>query len=262
MNKPVKRAHFVPKVYLKGFTYDETQSAYTIQGAELKIIYLLDGLDEISEDRADLILLQMLELSKKKNTHKIIVTCRSGNFNKIQLKNYFKNCIEFKVGQLVIKDIDSYFKAKGNADKQLAYDSLKLSNPKLISSIADVLGLLLLWDSIEQLNSDSTVLDLYELKVKRVLHDPNHYKDLPGLNLPNPKDEAILLLNEAISYEFHEKFQFLLPIHDFLIFFFFSPLQEVVDIEIRSLREHPQRSLGRRQGQDLVYREIFLYIYL
>ncbi len=74
------------------------QSAYTIQGAELKIIYLLDGLDEISEDRADLILLQMLELSKKKNTHKIIVTCRSGNFNKIQLKNYFKNCIEFKVG--------------------------------------------------------------------------------------------------------------------------------------------------------------------
>lgn len=190
------------------------QSAYTIQGAELKIIYLLDGLDEISEDRADLVLLQMLELSKKKNTHKIIVTCRSGNFNKIQLKNYFKNCIEFKVGQLVIKDIDSYFKAKGNADKQLAYDSLKLSNPKLISSITDVLGLLLLWDSIEQLNSDSTVLDLYELKVKRVLHDPNHYKDLPGLNLPNPKDEAILLLNEAISYKFHEKFQFLLPIHD------------------------------------------------
>lgn len=63
------------------------QSAYTIQGAELKIIYLLDGLDEISEDRADLILLQMLELSKKENTHKIIVTCRSGNFNKIKFSS-------------------------------------------------------------------------------------------------------------------------------------------------------------------------------
>jgi len=28
MNNPVKRAHFVPKVYLKGFTYDETQRVY------------------------------------------------------------------------------------------------------------------------------------------------------------------------------------------------------------------------------------------
>lgn len=195
------------------------QSFHAIQGTELKIIYLLDGLDEISEDRADLILLQMLELSKKKNTHKIIVTCRSGNFNKIQLKNYFKDCIEFKVGQLGVKDADSYFKAKGEVNKQSAYDLLKLSNPKLVSSITDVLGLILLWDSIEQLNGDSTVLDLYELKVKRVLHDPNHYKGLPGLNLPNPKDEAILLLNEAISYKFQEKFQFLLPLHD---------LQEVV----------------------------------
>lgn len=190
------------------------QSVYSIQGTDLKIIYLLDGLDEISEGRADLVLLQMLELSKKKSTHKIIVTCRSGNFNKIQLKNYFKNCIEFKVGQLSVKDIDNYFKARGDAGKQSAYDLLKLSNPKLVLSITDVLGLILLWDSIEQLNEDSTVLDLYELKVRRVLYDPTHYKDLPGLNLPNPKDEAILLLNETISYKFHEKFQFLLPLHD------------------------------------------------
>jgi hypothetical protein len=190
------------------------QSVYAIQGTELKIIYLLDGLDEISEDRADLILLQMLELSKKKNTHKIIVTCRSGNFNKIQLKNYFKNCIELKVGQLGIKDIDNYFKARGDASRQSAYDLLKLSNPKLVSSITDVLGLILLWDSIELLNNDSTVLDLYELKVKRVLCDPAHYKDLPGLNLPNPKNEAILSVNETISYKFHEKFQFLLPLHE------------------------------------------------
>ena len=28
MNKPVNRAHFVPKVYLKGFTYDETQRVH------------------------------------------------------------------------------------------------------------------------------------------------------------------------------------------------------------------------------------------
>lgn len=190
------------------------QGDHSIQGTELKIIYLLDGLDEISEDKADLILLQMLELSKKKNTHKIIVTCRSGNFNKIQLKNYFKNCIEFKVGQLGIKDIDNYFKARGDVSRQSAYDLLKLSNPKLVSSITDVLGLILFWDSIKQLNDDSTVLDLYELKVKRVLYDPDHYKGLPGLNLPNPKDEAILSLNETISYKFHEKFQFLLPLHE------------------------------------------------
>lgn len=195
-------------------TIRNRQDAYSLQGVDLKIIYLLDGLDEVSEDKADLVLLQMLELSKKKNTYKIIVTCRTGNFNKIQLKNYFNDCVEFKIGQLGEPDIYSYFKAKGVVSKQHDYARLKSTNQELISSITDVLSLTLFWDSIEQLNSDSTAFDLYALRVNKVLEDPIHHKDLPSLNLPNPKSGAIISLNETISYRFQQEFQFLLPIRD------------------------------------------------
>ena len=189
----------------------DRQNDYSVRGTKLKIIYLLDGLDEISQERADSVISQINELSRSGSTDKIVITCRTGNFNQLILKNYYDKISEVKVGQLGIADVDGYFEAKGNARKSQAYKVLKKINNDLISAINDVLGMILLWESVELLGAESTILDVYELKVKHILKHPQHYKELHHLNILNPKSEAIVNLNEKISYRFQEKFQYLFP---------------------------------------------------
>lgn len=188
------------------------QNDFKVRGNSTPVIYLLDGLDEISEDRADLILLQISDLARKSNTKKIVVSCRTGNLNKIKLRGYFDDYAEYRIEPLTTHEIDKYFVAKGNSSKNRLFEKLKKTNPQLVSDVTDVLGLKLLWETIETLDEHSSTFDLYEVKIRRILGDPQHYKDLNSLNLPNKKEHAILNLNEKISYKFQEKFQFLLPL--------------------------------------------------
>ena len=179
-----------------------------VNSQELRFIYLFDGLDELDEKIADNVLFEMFELSQKANTKKIIISCRSGNLNKIKAKKYFKNIVEYQISNLDEKYINDYFAKKSNKTKQDKLKALKKSNQVIVQEIKDILLIKLLWDTIEELNESSTILDLLNKKINLLLDDPNHRKNIEHLNLLNAKKEKILKLNQDISFEFQKKFQF------------------------------------------------------
>jgi len=175
---------------------------------QLGFIYLFDGLDELDEKIADNILFEMFELSQKASTKKIIISCRSGNLNKIKVKKYFKNIVEYQISNLDEKYINNYFVKKSNKTKQDKLKALKKSNQAIVREIKDILLIKLLWDTIEELNESSTILDLLNKKINLLLDDPNHRKNIEHLNLLNTKKEKILKLNQDISFWFQRNFQF------------------------------------------------------
>lgn len=179
-----------------------------VNSQELSFIYLFDGLDELDEKNADNVLFEMFELSQKTNTKKILISCRSGNLNKIKAKKYFKDIAEYQISNLDEKYIDDYFFKKNNKSKQDKLIALKKSNQVIVQAIKDILLIKLLWDTIEELNESSTILDLLSKKINLLLDDPNHKKNIEHLNLLNAKKEKILKLIQDISFEFQRKFQF------------------------------------------------------
>lgn len=72
----------------------------------------------------------------------------------------------------------------------------------------------MLWDTIDELDKESIILDLLEKKLYLLLNDPKHRKNIEELNLTNPKEEEIIALNQDISFEFQKNFQFSFPQKD------------------------------------------------
>lgn len=202
-------------INLKACIYDSLENIIRgrkndskVNGQKLGFIYLFDGLDELHEKIADNVLFEMYELSQKDNTKKIIISCRSGNLNKIKAKTYFKNIVEYQISNLDESYISDYFSKKGNKSKRDKLKALRKSNQVIVQEIKDILLIKLLWDTIEELNDSSTILDLLNRKIHLLLDDPNHRKNIEHLNLLNEKKEKILELNQDISFEFQRKFQF------------------------------------------------------
>ena len=179
-----------------------------VNNQELSFIYLFDGLDELNnEEIAENILFQIYELSLKNNTKKIIISCRSGNINRLKIKSYFNEIIEYKIADLEDKYIDLFFKAKAQKDKKDKLKKLKKDNKPLIIEIKDILLIKLSWDTINELNESSSILDLFDKKINLLLDNPKHKKNIENLNLLNSKKNAIIELNQDISFEFQKKFQ-------------------------------------------------------
>ncbi|PGV25934.1 hypothetical protein COD78_00140 [Bacillus cereus] len=179
-----------------------------VNNQELNFIYLFDGLDELSEEIADNVLFQIYELSQKKNTKKIIFSCRRGNLNRSKAKVYFNDIVEYQITDLDLEYIDKFFREKKDKLKEEYYVKLKNNNPHLISEIKDILLIKLLWDTIIKLDEASGILDLFSEKIDLLIDDPSHRKNIAELNLLNPKKEAIIEINEDISFEYQKKFQF------------------------------------------------------
>ncbi|WHY87574.1 hypothetical protein QNH39_07020 [Neobacillus novalis] len=179
-----------------------------VNNQEFNFIYLFDGLDELSEEISDKVLYQIYELAQKNNTCKIIFSCRLGNLNRMKAKTYFNDMIEYEVADLNQKYIDEFFKVKGDETKIKIFKQLKNENRKLMSEIKDILLIRLLWDTIEELDSTSTLLDLFSKKIDSLIDNPQHKKNIEELNLLNPKKEAIVELNQDISFEYQKRFQF------------------------------------------------------
>ena len=202
-------------INLKNCTFDtienlirNRQNDYKIKNGNIGFIYLLDGLDELSAEKADHVLLYLYELEKDNNTKKIIVSCRSGNLNKVKIKTYFKDITEYKIHDLTKDHIDKYFSGKNEANKKKLLAKLTSKNQKLLSEAKDILLIKLLWDTIESLNENSTILDLLDKKVKLLIGEPQYKKNIEELNLLNPKENKIIELNKEISFHFQKKFQF------------------------------------------------------
>lgn len=184
------------------------QRDYKVRKKKIKFIYLLDGLDELSTEKADIILSYLYELKESTDTKKIIISCRSGNPNRIKVRTYFKNILECKIGDLVKTHIDSYFKGKGDSSKIELLKESETKNQLFLVEVRDALLVKLLWETIEELSEDSTILDLLDKKIKLLIFDPRHAKNIEDLNLLIPKESKIIEINKKISVHFQKKFQF------------------------------------------------------
>ncbi len=190
------------------------QNDFKVRNGNLGFIYLLDGLDELGVEKADRVLSYLYELEKDDKTKKIILSCRSGNLNKLKAKTYFKNIAEYRIHDLKQGHIKNYFNGKADLNKNKLLTKLASRNKKLLSEIKDILLVKLLWDTIENLNENSTILDLLNKKVELLVSDPLYKKNIEELNLLNPKENKILELNKDISFHFQKKFQFRLTQKD------------------------------------------------
>lgn len=179
-----------------------------VNSQQLGFIYLFDGLDELNEERADSVLSQIYELRCKDTTKKIVITCRSGNLNRIKAKMYFDAITEFAIENLEPAFVDRYFEAKNDDFKCQKLQKLKEVNTNIVEDVKDVFLIKLLWDTIENLDETSTVIDLFGKKIDLLLESPRHRKNLAELNLPNPKKQQIIELNQDIAFEFQKEFQF------------------------------------------------------
>ncbi|MFA6896661.1 MAG: hypothetical protein WC242_05695, partial [Candidatus Paceibacterota bacterium] len=190
------------------------QNDFKVRNGSLGFIYLLDGLDELSAEKAEHVLSYLYELEKDEKTRKIVFSCRSGNLNKLKVKIYFKNIAEYRIHDLEESHIKKYFEGMADLGKRKLLTTLTNKNPKLLPEIKDILLIKLLWDTIESLSNNSTILDLLDKKVELLVSDPLYKKNIEELNLLNPKENKILELNKDISFYFQKKFQFRLAQKD------------------------------------------------
>lgn len=192
----------------------ERQKDYGLRNNKLNFIYLLDGLDELSSDKADQVLSYLCELEKSEKTLKIVISCRSGNLNRVKVKTYFKDISEYKIHDLTEDHINKYFLGKNEINKRNQLDKLIRKNKTLCCEIKDILLVKLLWDTIESLDEHSTILDLLDKKIELLVNEPQYKKNIDELNLLNPKEDKIIELNREISFKFQKRFQFRLAQKD------------------------------------------------
>lgn len=181
---------------------------------KIGFIYLFDGLDELLEDIADKVLLQISELSQKEDTKQIIISCRSGNINRLKAKEYFSKVQEYKISDLEETYIDTFFKAKNDEEKIKKLKEFKKQNKGIFKEMKDILLIKLFWDTISELNKSDSILDLFEKKIELLLSNPEHRKNIDGLNLLNSKKEKIIELNQDMAFKFQKNFQFRFPQKD------------------------------------------------
>lgn len=186
----------------------ERQKDKNVRNKKLGFIYLFDGLDELSEERADSVLSFLRELECQKETIKIIISCRSGNLNRLKAKVYLPEILEYQICELTEAHIESFFLARPNEKKTKLLARLKKENKNLVSEIKDILLVKLLWDTIDKLDSSSIITDLLEKKINLLLSNPDHRKNIDHLNLLDIKSSEIISLNQEISFKFQQKFQF------------------------------------------------------
>ena len=184
------------------------QKDFKIRRGNIKFIYLLDGLDEIGEERADNMLSDIQALEGDANTKKIIISSRLGTRNLAMLKVYQSKIAEYKINDLSSEYIDKFFEAKNNNEKVSKLNTLKRDNTQILANAKDILLIKLLWDTIDELDKYSTVVDLFNYKLKLLLSDPKHKKNLEELDIPNPKDEQIISLNKELAFNLQKEFRF------------------------------------------------------
>lgn len=184
------------------------QIDYNVRNKTLKFIYILDGLDELSEVNAESIIQYVRVLASQKNTQNILISCRTGSLNKIKMLEFISSFKQYEIGTLSLVHIEKYFNLKSDLQKKRLLEELKISNPKLLLEVNDIFLVKLLWDTIESLNESSTVINLLQYKVMSQLKDVNHKNNIEQLDILNPKDEHILKLNEEIAYRFSKKYQY------------------------------------------------------
>lgn len=177
------------------------KTEYKLDFDNYSVIYLFDGLDEVSSEIAEQTVAYIKELAKQKCTKKIILSVRKMSSNNMYLHDCVKEDEFYEIQELDDKKICSFFEVRREKDKIEKLKKLKLNNKKILCEIQDILLLNLFYDSIDYVNDGTTIYDLFWLK--------DHYwnskrKDkLIALDLPEPQSDEILEINKRIAYQMH-----------------------------------------------------------
>lgn len=101
--------------------------------------------------------------------------------------------------------VRDYFENKGNQEKVNKLNEVASNNDNFFEHVIDILTVSLLWDQINDINDKNFFTNLMELSVSTIINDIHHRKYLESLNLPNPKEKAIIEINKNISFYLFEK---------------------------------------------------------
>lgn len=171
-------------------------------------IFLLDGLDEIPNTAITSTLLFIERLLEKETTKKVIVSSRLSSYNKFILKATFPDILENTIENLNKKQIQKYFEDKGDSEREAKLIQLSEENSQFYEGITDILTLALLWEHIDKIKANNYFADLMEISVSTILSDIHHKKYLEELNIPNPKENAIIEINKVLAFYLFENEKF------------------------------------------------------
>jgi len=178
----------------------ERKKDYKI-GNGVKLIYLMDGLDEIPYDRVDLIFDRIKAISEDVDTKCILLTCRSANANRYRLHDYCENAKDYRIQNLSKKDIQSYFTAKGDQQKTALLTNLTSSS--WLDDIHDALLLKILWQNIHSITPSTPPIFLIERKIESLLLHKEHISYKGSLDLLNPIQNQLIIFNQKIAEELY-----------------------------------------------------------
>lgn len=184
------------------------QQEYRVRSNNSKLIYLFDGLDELTEEGSDRVLSFIRRLESQQTTKKIVISCRAGSINRSAAARHLRDLEEIQLSDLDKNSILKFFRAKDIESKTKRLEEFYDKSVGLVAEIKDILEVCLLWETIEDLNESSAAADLMEYKIRRLLNELDHRKNINSLNLPDRKIDALMELNQDISFEFQKKHQF------------------------------------------------------
>ncbi len=170
-----------------------------------KFFFIFDGLDEVSDSKADSLLSSMAELSRQPDTFRCVLTCRAANLSRTKARVQFPGLVEYEIGRLTTTHLSEYFEAKGNAIRSKKLKSLIDQKDAILGVLQDVLFVQLFWELIEDIADNSAIHELIDAKIERLLAEPHHQRQLEKLNLPEPKKSHILRINRRISAYLHKR---------------------------------------------------------
>lgn len=209
---------------------------FSLQGSALKFVYLFDGLDELAQGKADFVLHEIFRIHESEPESKIVVSSRNGNLNLTLLFSYFPQAEQnrFLIQKIGSADIEKYFSLAANTQKADLLKELWSKNAKLLENIDDVLLVVLLWENIQFLSAESSLIDLFGLKIDYLFSQPSHRKAIEGLNLPEPKKAWLIEINKELAFALHQKFEFKFSIEE-LSSLILSLLPKLTYVEVNAI---------------------------
>lgn len=169
------------------------QDYYMNNNNNRKYIYLLDGIDELSQLNISTFISQIKTLQSSVTTDLIIFSSRPNSFNLTSI------CTSIELEKYEIKPlneefIEQYFKIKNN-------DFTKIKSFSLTENIDDILSITLLYENINKLDAHTTKIDLIEYNISNMLSNNN---ELEKLNIPMPYTKTICDILKKVAIFMHD----------------------------------------------------------
>ena len=167
----------------------------------LKFVYILDGLDEIAEEKIDSALSHIQTLQDNEKTQSILVSCRKANPNIFNFKQSFSSAQECEISKLNVTFNKEFIKPFSYSED-------------VIKHIEDIYTLFFYKKLLSKGYDPKTIFEIYKLIVDSYFDNLEYRKNLYKLNIPNLKKQQIIEFNKEISYSHYKKFQFRFKLND------------------------------------------------